>query len=418
MRNEGSDIDLEQVTPHVVHPGLHQDYDLDFRMWRVDDIAPTLTSPLLSGLISNIHLLGRPEVPREPVSSKVEDGLWGCSRAPARPDAPDPPHDGGLVPHMQLGKVEAEENKLHEQGVINLDQTLLGPDPEDVAAVVISDDDETDLTIDMPQAASMPKVEPAWNQKRPLEDRSPPSSPPKKWATEEEERSMALCEAILPRGVTEEDILPKRYETFTSDNYWVQHVRCSLLGLEAGTTPSRKDIDTSDHFVPQVAASESDLPEVIANHWLPILRVKGLLVECPLDQFTAMVDWVPLYTCEGLQKYLLVVLSFFMSQGTPSLTAVVPLEFHVGTDKQFLLSNFHRHECLVQQLFNLTGRCRQLAFCPYCGVINENSDTALSHMRKHLDLQFICGGCYSKSFLNGPALHKHMRTQCSSVTAI
>ena len=66
MRNEGRDIDLGQVTPHVVHPGLHQDYDLDFRTQRVDDIAPTLTSPLLSGLISNIHLLGRPEVPREP----------------------------------------------------------------------------------------------------------------------------------------------------------------------------------------------------------------------------------------------------------------------------------------------------------------------------------------------------------------
>ena len=65
-RNEGRDINLEQATPHVVHPGLHQDYDLDFRTWRADDIAPTLTSPLLSGLISNIRLLGRPEVPREP----------------------------------------------------------------------------------------------------------------------------------------------------------------------------------------------------------------------------------------------------------------------------------------------------------------------------------------------------------------
>ena len=30
MRNEGRDINLEQATPHVVHPGLHQDYDLDF----------------------------------------------------------------------------------------------------------------------------------------------------------------------------------------------------------------------------------------------------------------------------------------------------------------------------------------------------------------------------------------------------
>ena len=77
----------------------------------------------------------------------------------------------------------AEGNKLCEQGEIDLDQTLPGLNPEDVAAVVISDDDETDFPIDRPQAASTPKVGPAWNQKQPLEDRSPRSSPPKKQAT-------------------------------------------------------------------------------------------------------------------------------------------------------------------------------------------------------------------------------------------
>ena len=165
MRNEGRDIDLEQVTPHVVHPGLHQDYDLDFQMWRVDDIAPTLTSPLLSGLISNIRLLGRPEVPRGPASSKMEEGLWGHSGALTRPDAPGPSCIGGPVPHMQAAEVKTEGNKLHEQGGIDLDQTLPGPNPEDAAAVVITDDDETDFPLDMPQAASTLKVEPAWNQK-------------------------------------------------------------------------------------------------------------------------------------------------------------------------------------------------------------------------------------------------------------
>ena len=60
VRTEGRDVNLEQVTPHVVHPGLHQDYDLDFRMWRVDDIAPTLTSPMLSWLVSSVCFLGRP----------------------------------------------------------------------------------------------------------------------------------------------------------------------------------------------------------------------------------------------------------------------------------------------------------------------------------------------------------------------
>ena len=171
--------------------------------------------------------------------------------------------------------METKGKKLYEQGGIDLDQTLPGFNPEDAAAVIISDDDETSFPIDMPQAVSTPKVEPAWGQKRPLEDRSPRSSPPKKWATEEKEESPPPHEAILPRGVLEEDILPKRYEIFTSDYDWVQHVRCSLLGLEAGTTPSQRDIDTLSRFVPQAAASESDLPEVITEHWLPILRREG-----------------------------------------------------------------------------------------------------------------------------------------------
>ena len=99
MRTEGRDVNLEQVTPHVVHPGLHQDYDLDFRMQRVDDIAPALTSPMLSGLISSVRFLGRPEVPRGPASPKTEEGLWGHSRAPAGPDAPGPSCIGGFAPH-------------------------------------------------------------------------------------------------------------------------------------------------------------------------------------------------------------------------------------------------------------------------------------------------------------------------------
>ena len=54
----------------------------------------------------------------------------------------------------------------------------------------------------------------------------------------------------LPTGVKEEDLLPKRYETFTMDHHWVQQVRGSLLGLEEGATPSQEDIDTLEHFVP------------------------------------------------------------------------------------------------------------------------------------------------------------------------
>ena len=418
VRTDGRDIDLEQVTRNVMPPGLHLDYGPDFLTRRGDDIAPTLTSPLLSGLVSNISQLQRPGIPGKPVSFKADEGLWGHSRAPTKPGTPGPSRDGGIVPKLLAGEEEAPENRPLDQGESNQDQPLPDPDPEEVAGVLILDDEDIDLTIEVPQAASTPKSELVLSQKRPLEDRSPRPSPSKKRATEEEERSTPPREAALPRGVKEEDILPKRYETFTADNGWVQRVRCSLLGLEAGTTPSREDIDASECFVPRAAASESDLPEVITGSWLPILREEGLLVECPPDQFTARADWIPLYTREGLERYLPAALSSFASTGAPQLTAIVPLECCVGTDKGFLLANFHWHGCLVRQSFPIGGRHRQLAFCPYCGVINENSNTALSHMRKHLDLHFVFGGCYSKSFLNWPALHRHMRTQCPSVTAI
>ena len=216
----------------------------------------------------------------------------------------------------------------------------------------------------------------------------------------------------------EEDILHKRYETFTADNDWVQHVRGSLLGLEDGATPSREDINTLQHFVPQVAASDPEPPEVVANHWLPILWEQGYLAECHPNQFMAAEDWVPLYTLDGLEKHLPVALSAFASTEPPSLTAVVPLQICVGTDREFLLTNFHQHECLVRQSITIGGKCRQLAFCPYCGVVNENSETTLSHVRKHLDLLFVCGGCYAKSFPHGQALNKHMRTMCHATSAI
>ena len=204
MKTEGREVNPDQVTPHVVHPGLHQYYNLDFRMRSIGDFAPTLTSPMLSGLISSIHLTGGPKVPKGPASPKMEEGLWGHAGAPAGQDVPGPSHIGGPM--------ETEGNKLLEQGGIDLNATIPAFTSEDTAAVIISDDDETSFPAGWPEAISTPKIELAWGQKRPSEDRSPRSSPTKRCVTEEKEESPTPCEAALPRGMLEEDILPKRYE--------------------------------------------------------------------------------------------------------------------------------------------------------------------------------------------------------------
>ena len=154
---EGREVNPDQVIPHVVHPGLHQDYDLDFQMWRVDDIDPTLTSPMLAGLISSIHLAGGPMVPTGPASPKTIEGLWGCGGAPAWPDVRGPSHIGGPV--------ATEGNKPLEQGGINLDTTIPAFTSEDGAAVIISDDDRTSFPGGWPEAVSTPKIELAWGHK-------------------------------------------------------------------------------------------------------------------------------------------------------------------------------------------------------------------------------------------------------------
>ena len=66
----------------------------------------------------------------------------------------------------------------------------------------------------------------------------------------------------------------------------------------------------------------------------------------------------------------------------------------------------------------VSGKRRQVAFCPYCGITNDNAKTGLNHIRKHLDVMLVCGGCHTKSVCLGQALQKHMKDNCPAILAI
>ena len=151
MMTEGREANPDWVTPHVVHPGLHQDYELDFWLRRVDDIAPILTSPMLAGIASSVRLTGRPAVPKGPASPKTQEGLRGCGGAPAQPAVPGPLHIGGPV--------ETEGEKPLEVEAIDLDATIPAYTSEDAAAIVISDDEVPSFPGGWPEAVSTPKIE-------------------------------------------------------------------------------------------------------------------------------------------------------------------------------------------------------------------------------------------------------------------
>ena len=174
---------------------------------------------------------------------------------------------------------------------IDLDATILTNLPEDPADVIVLDDDELSFTDSYPEAVSTPIIKVASDHKRSSEETSPSTSPQKKQATEEAVDPPSL-QVSLPKGMTEKDLLPKRHEVFTSDYEWVQHVRGRLLRLEANDSPSKSQINRSSRFRLRTAASEMEPPEVVVEHWLDSLREDGILVEYPLDQFTALDDWI------------------------------------------------------------------------------------------------------------------------------
>ena len=168
MTTEGREANPDQITPHVVHPALHQDYELDFCLWRVNDIAPTLTSPMLAGIASSICLTGRPVTLEGPEPPKTEEGLQGHARAPAQPAVPGPSHIGGPMETEGEDPLEAE--------TIDLDITIPAELPKDAADIIILDDEVISLPVDYPEAVSTPKVEVASSHKRSSEDTSPHSS--------------------------------------------------------------------------------------------------------------------------------------------------------------------------------------------------------------------------------------------------
>ena len=355
QKTEGKVFQVGPVTHDILPSGLRLDYDLVFETRGLDVMAPVLMHSLLSGLTGNIGGLELPRIPTLSASSEAGGGMVGLARVPLKSGAPGPSREADLNLLMPASVEEVLKYEPSSRGMSQHDSPVPEVNPEDIAEIVIDDSDDLNQTIEEPQAAASPVREPTPRKKRGLDDLVSSSSPSKKHGTQEEDTSAPASEDDLPKGVKLEDILPKRYDTLCCDHGWVHEVRCSLLGLEAGTIPSREDIDSSVRFTPQATCKETESPEIIAEHWLPVLWEEGLLMECPPDQFTSKPSWVPLYTLDSLTKYLPAALSTFSGSSAPSLSAVVPPQHPGSTDREFLLMNFHRHGCLVRQFLTVGG---------------------------------------------------------------
>ena len=156
---------MEPVAHDVLPPGLHLDYDLDSKTRGVDDIAPVLTPSLLSSLVGNLHGLKKPEIPTQPIPFKAGDGMGARGWIPPKTEAPGPSHEVGVIPQTPASKGEVSKCEPSDQGMSQHNPLMFEVNPEEAAEVIVSDDDDLDLTLEEPQAASTPANEPAPHRK-------------------------------------------------------------------------------------------------------------------------------------------------------------------------------------------------------------------------------------------------------------
>ena len=388
--------------------GLHLDYGMEFRLRRVGDIPPALTLSLLP----SFPFLEKPrpgELRSPPAAQQPEE-----TDSPQSP-LPDEEGEVDIQPHRQKMLVQFPFQKRKAagpRGTPSKETTGwfgVSSDKEDDSVITVSDDG-SDLNGASTSTGRTVPTSRSW-------EGGPSDAPPTKKPADGDETAPQQ-EQSLPAETTEAVLISTRNELYGKDYPPVQEVRARLLGLDPDVTPTDAQINASPWFALRSAAVERDAPDIVTDHWMPYLEENDRLADCPPEEFNATDGWVPLYTPEKLEEHLPAALSAFGPAKPPHLTAVVPPNFPLGMDKEFMLTSFHLRACLRRTSLTISGKWRQVAFCPYCGVTNDNAETGLNHVRKHLDVMLVCGGCHTKSVCLGQALQKHMKDNCPAVLAI
>ena len=202
-----------------------------------------------------------------------------------------------------------------------------------------------------------------------------------------------------------------RFEQYEKDLPEVQEVCAQILGLDEGEKVTQEVLDSSPAFHLRWVADETHPPTVIGVHWIDHLDNKGRIAKCKPHDFKFEDEWLPLYTRAGVTKQVSSLSSLLNTQGDSPLIAIIPPDMLFQYEREYVIHQLHEANCLSWvSIYYGKNQQKQIAFCPYCGVMNQNSVTAYSHARKHLGITFLCGSCYGKLYKALQHLSHHMKS--------
>ena len=219
------------------------------------------------------------------------------------------------------------------------------------------------------------------------------------------------AEASTLSRPSEATLQKARFELYKKDLPQVKEVRARILGLDEGEEVTQHALDSSPTFHLRRAVDETHPPTVIGVHWIDHLDTEGCIAKCKPQDFKFEDEWLPLYTRAGVTRHVSGLSSLLKTQGDSPLIAIIPPGMLFQSEREYVIHQLHEADCLSRMtIYYGENQQKQLAFCPYCGVMNENMATAYSHARKHLGITFLCGGCYSKLYKAPQQLSQHMQT--------
>ena len=219
------------------------------------------------------------------------------------------------------------------------------------------------------------------------------------------------AEATASTRPSEAALRQARFELYKKDLLEVQEVCAQILGLDKGEKVTQEVLDSSPTFHLRQAADETHPPTVIGARWIDHLDNEGRIAKCKPHDFKFEDKWLPLYTRAGVTRQVSGLSSLLNTQGDSPLIAVIPPDMLFQSEREYVIHQLHEADCLSRvTVYYGKNQQKQIAFCPYCGVITKNSVTAYSHVGKHLGITFLCGGCYGKLCKVPQHLSQHMKS--------
>ena len=402
---ERRQVRLETSGSSGMPSGLHLNYEEDFLNYQSHQVPRVFTDPLfLPNMVNSVYKLVIPLV---------------LSGAPPFTAAPDHPtislesgddRDSAVPPSPSPSTVCAPTAEKSKVGL-----------PTTPIQIIGESDTESDKTenlepeVDSSYSAPVfpPKSDCALRKRtRSKTDSvrdSKEGAPSPKRATIKKETEVDDNESSSSTGLSNETLRDHRFTVYGRDSAAVHKVRARILGLEVETRPSQQDINSSPIFALRRAADESRPPSIIGEHWVPYLEQKGHLADCKPKDFSYKDGWLPLYTRAGLTKHLSGLESLLNKDKASPLIAVILPEMDFQYEWEYMIHKLHKSKSLNRISISYdTNQRKQITFCPYCGVMNENTATALSHVRKHLGIAFLCGGCYCKIYKKPVLVQPHV----------